>query len=287
MNSNLLGELQAAEEQLTTRYKALRDATTALKKAIKLASQEKADALPMQKALIKLQEAAELVEPSHESFHRAVKLFEAETQQALDALAFDFARDVKESLEQRGEKVKGRPPTLVVGLLVLQLDMKTRQAQWFYGNSALTRHLPLTLKSILKAYEQQHKAIVQRQIDVPAFLKEVYDAWQELLAQRARRPVGGRISLIDSYSKVVMNRQSSRFWKAPSRRTFKEYERVHFVRDIVLAQNAPFVTLNDKRYRIRLCIATKSQANNSSRSIFIPDGALTGQYYADITFEEV
>jgi hypothetical protein len=37
---------------------------------------------------------------------------------------------------------------------------------------------------------------------------------------------------------------------------------------------------------MRLGVATKSQAENPSRSIWLPSGPLDGEYYADVTFEE-
>jgi hypothetical protein len=35
----------------------------------------------------------------------------------------------------------------------------------------------------------------------------------------------------------------------------------------------------------RLGVATKSQAEQASRSIWLPDTAIDGQYYSDITFD--
>ena len=92
----------------------------------------------------------------------------------------------------------------------------------------------------------------------------------------------GAINLIEVYSKLVLNRQTTRFWNAPSRSTFKDYERALFVRDLVLAQNAPAL----ENTSLRLGVATKSQAESASRSLWLPSSALDGEYYADITFLE-
>jgi hypothetical protein len=90
------------------------------------------------------------------------------------------------------------------------------------------------------------------------------------------------------YSKMVMNRQTPRFWKAPSRKTFKDYERPFFVRDLVLAQTAPIATDDEGRsWRLRLGGATKNQASNAQRSIWLPQGPLDGEHYADVIFEEI
>ncbi|MDQ4074697.1 MAG: hypothetical protein M3220_00470 [Chloroflexota bacterium] len=285
MNEQLLEELQDAQQELEPRFKALRSATGALKQAIKLASEEKADALPMQKALVKLQQAADVVDDP--TLQAATASFEAATQGALDALAFEFARDLKETFEERGRTVTGRPPTLVVDPLVLQIDIATRKAQWFYGKEALTRRLPLSLGAILKAFDKQYRTVAERQIDVDDFLGELYGAWTEIIDSRSRRPPGNRLNIVDVYSKVVLNRQSGRFWNAPSRSTFKDYDRALFVRDLVLAQSSPTVSVDGQRHRLRLGVATKSQAENPSRSVWIPEGPLDGQYYSDITFEEV
>ncbi|MDQ3396419.1 MAG: hypothetical protein M3511_01390 [Deinococcota bacterium] len=280
MNPELLERLQTTQQTLEPRFKALRGASAALKQAIKLASDEKADALPMQKALVKLQQATDLV--GDEAMRAATENFRAETERALDALAFEFARDLKETFEGRGETVTGRPPTLVVGWLLLNIDIAARKAQWFYGKEALTRPLTLSIATIMQAYEQQKRAVEERSIDTDAFLGELYRAWRELLEERSRR----RINLVETYSRLVMNRQSARFWNAPSRGTFKDYERPLFVRDLAQAQASPVVTVDGQRYRLRLGTATKSQADSASRSIWLPSGPVDGEYYADITFEE-
>lgn len=288
MNTELVEQMKRAQQELDPQFKALRDATGALRQATTLAGQEQMDALAMQKALTKLQQAAKAVD--NEALQTATTAFGAATGAALDALAFEFARDLKTTFEQRSQSVEGRPPTLVVGDLVLQIDIGARKAQWFYGKEALTRALPLSISALVGAYEAQRKAIVQRTLDLPAFLSELHKAWQDLIDERdqqksGRRGANNRTNLVETYSKLVLNRQSPRFWNAPSRSTFKDYERPLFVRDLVLAQADPTVTVNDQRYRLRLGVATKSQADSASRSIWLPNGPLDGEYYADVAFE--
>jgi hypothetical protein len=236
----------------------------------------------MQKALTKLQQANSLLED--EDLQAATATFAAETQTALDALAFQFARDLKETFEQRGQEVGGRPPTLVVDPLVLQIDIANRKALWFYGKEELTRPIPLSIPTIVQAYDKQRKALVERKIDVPEFVAELHKAWTELLAERTTRASGGRVGLVELYSRVVMNRQSARFWNAPSRSTFKDYERVFFVSDLMQAHSAPTIEVDGKTHHLRLGVATKSQADSASRSIWLPQSALDGEYYASLTF---
>jgi len=287
MNEELLQQLQTTQKKLEPQFKALRNANSAVKQALQLASQEKADALPMQKALAKLEQSLAEVEDQDlqsEQLRAATTSFAAETGHALDALAYEFARDLKETFEARGERVEGRPPTLVVDPLVLQIDINARKAQWFYGKEALTRPLPLSLNAIVSAYDQQRKQIVARTIDTGSFLREVYNAWNGLFQEKSRR----RVNIVETYSKLVLNRQSARFWNAPSRSTFKDYERPFFVRDLVLARDAdPTVEIDGQRLRLRLAVATKSQAESATRSIWIPTSALDGEYYSEVTFEEV
>ena len=284
MNPELLTQLQTAQSTLEPQYHVLHTATSVLKRAIALASDETLDAIAMHKLLARLEEAAApLDEPS---VRTAVAAFAAQTQHGLDALAFEFAHDLKEVFEHRGQTVQGRPPTLVVDSLTLQIDMAARKAQWFYGKEALTKPIPLSLNAIVKAYDQQNKSIVQRSIDVPAFVAELHQAWQELLAKRQKPPAGKRINLVETYSQVTLNRQSSRFWNSPARSNFKDYERAHFVRDLVLAHAAPTVTVNGATQHLRLGVATKSQADSPARSIWVPQTALDGEYYSDLTFHE-
>lgn len=278
-------QLQVAQQELEPRFKSLRLTMNALKAALRLAGEEKADALPMQKALARLETAAAGVE--NPTLDAAIRAFSAATQNALDDLAFDFARDLRDELVARGETVAGRPPTLAVGILTLNIDVNARKGQWFYGKEALSRPIPLSLKGILKAYERQVKRIVERTIDAEAFLQELYQAWQDSIVKRDRRPAGGRINLVETHSQLTLNRQSARFWNAPSRSTFKEYERPLFVRDLVILREKGVTALevDGERRRFRLGVATKSQAEQASRSFWVPDGALDGEYYSDITFD--
>ena len=167
--------------------------------------------------------------------------------------------------------------------------------QWLYGKEALTRPIPLSLSAIIKAFEGQKRAILERELDTEAFLRELHNTWKELLGGRNRRPQGGRINIIEVYSKLVLNRQSGRFWNAPSRSTFRDYPRPLFVRDLVLAQASPTITtngttnstVNSARQRLLLGVATKSQAESTSRSLWLPQGPFDGSYYSDLTFEPV
>lgn len=187
-----------------------------------------------------------------------VDAFGQETQKALEALAFDFARDLKEMFEARGETVEGRPPRLVINELVLEIDTSTRKAHWIYGKEPLTKPIALSFNPILKTYDAQKKAILDRESNTDEFLNELYVAWQQLLEERAQRPQGGRISIPAIYSKVVLNRQNARFWNAPARATFRDYERAHFVRVLVLASKNPTINVDGAEKRLFLGGATKA-----------------------------
>ena len=283
MNTPLFNLLQTARQEMEPQFKTFRDVMAALNHAARLAEEERADALAMHKVLTRLKPTAVLV--NSPVLSAATDALSEATQAALDDLAFHFAHDLKEAFEQRGQTVEGRPPTLVVEALVLQIDITARKAQWFYGKEALIRPIPLSINAIVSAYDAQRKAILERKIDMNAFLGELHKAWQDLLAKRSQRPPGSRINLVEIYSQVVHNRQSPRFWNAPSRSTFKDYERAHFVRDLVLAHAAPTWQSNGQTLRLRLGGATKNQAESASRSIWLPQSALDGDYYASLWFE--
>ena len=255
----------------------------ALRTAVPLAAAEQADALPMQKALLKLEKAALDVES--EELDTAVALFASATQNALDNLAYEFAKDLREAFAERGETMEGRPPTLSVGWLTFKIDMAARKGQWFFGKEALTRPIPLSLTGILKAYDRQVKRVVERQIDVDKLLTELYQAWQDCREKRKSRP--SRINIVETYSQVTLNRQTNRFWNAPSRSTFKDYERALFVRDLtrLRASGVNRLVVDGEERQLSLGVATKSQTEQASRSIWLPETAVDGQYYSDITFE--
>lgn len=283
MSEQLVIQLEIAQADLDPQFKALRGATGALKRAVKLADEENLDALAMSKHLPKLQDAAAQVDS--QPLQAATDAFAAETQELLDGLAFDFAKDLRDVFEARGLTVEGRPPTLSVGLLVLQIDMAARKAQWFYGKEPLTRPIPLSINNLLKAYDAQHKAIEQRELKPAEFVGELHQAWEELLKKRTQRPPGGRINLVELLAQVTMNRQVTRFWNAPSRSTFKDYDRAHFVRDLVLAMDVLPVAVDGTERVFHLSTATKTQAESAARSVWIPTSALDGDYCASITFD--
>ena len=286
MNEELTRQIQAAQEEIEPEFKTLQTALSALKTAARLAADEKQEALAMHKALAKLEQITP--EVGRESMTAAVTAFGDTTQKALDALAFEFARDLKEVFEEQGKIVSGRPPTLVVAPFVLQIDVAARKAQWFYGKEPLTRLIPLSIKGIIKAYDQQYKAIASREIDTAAFLVELRKAWQKVMDKRARPSATGRINIVVAFSELTMGRQSPRFWNAPSRSTFKDYPRELFVRDLVLLQDSgqSTLTVDGKEYQLRLGVATKSNADSATRSIWVPNGPLDGEYYSDLIFEE-
>lgn len=276
-----LTQLEAAQTELTPQFAALRLTMGALKPAIRLSKEDKADALPMQKALLKLETAVSAMQSETVidtgNLETAVSAFATVTNAALNDLAFDFAKDLRDEFAQRGETLNGRPPNLSVGILTLKIDIAARKAQWLYGKEALTKPIPLSLTGILKAYDQQAKRIASRELDAN-FSTELRQAWQNCMDKRKQRPPGGRINFVEVYSELIINKQIARFWNQPSRSTFKDYERELFVRDLVLAHeqgNLPF----------RLGVATKGQADKSNRSIWIPKTAVDGDYYSDITFD--
>ncbi len=285
MQNELLTQLQVTYQELQPQLKALRNATNTIQRAIKLMNREKPEALAMQHTLGKLKQASQQV--GGPRLDTVTRTFEEATIMAMKNLELEFASDLKDTFKLQGETVKGRPPILSVGLLLLHIDRTSHKARWFYGKDPLTRPLPLSQHAILKAYHTQRQAITNRKINHASFLLELYQAWQQLIEQRVRRPAGGRINVIEVYSKVVMNRQPRRFWYGPSRQRFTEYFRAHFVRDIVLTIVLPTLTVAGNTYRLRLGIATKSQASQPSRAIWLPEPPFGGQYYSDLTFEEL
>ena len=287
MDRDLVERVREAQRALEPQFKELRQAVAALKTAARLAEAEKPDALPMNKALLKLEQAATRLPDG--PLQAATDAFRRQTERALDALAFDFAKDLRDTFAGRGVEVNGRPPALLVGDLVLRIDVAARKAQWFYGQEPLTGRLQLSAAAIVDAYERQRKLIVQGESDPADFLRELFATWNGELKSRSRKPAGNRLNLVDTYAKMTMARQSARFWNAPSRRTFKDYPRPQFVRDLVRAQAEPTFSVDGRRHRLRLGVATKSQADSSSRSVWLPSaaGGLDGAYYSDVTFEEV
>lgn len=279
--------LQSALSELDPQFKALKNITNALKITTRLAADEKADALAMQKALAKLEATAAGI--STPTLDAAIAAFADATQTALNNLSYDFAHDLREAFITRGETVAGRPPTLAVGPFIFKIEIAARKGQWFYGKEPLTRLIPLSLKGIVQHYDRQVKRLYNREFNAAAFLAELQKAWQDCIDKRLRRPAGMRINIMELYAQLVINRQTGRFWNAPARSTFKDYERELFVRDLVLLQQSGVssLTINEQEQEIRLGVATKNHVEQSNRSIWLPTTALDGAYYSDIVFTNV
>ncbi|MEZ4630660.1 MAG: hypothetical protein R2880_08130 [Deinococcales bacterium] len=282
--SELIEALSLVQQRFEPEFKGLKSLTAALAQAKKLASQDKLDASAMQKALVKFEQGAQPFED--EGLKEALNLFKAKTEELLEALAFDFAKDLKDSFQAKGIEIEGRPPSLVVGELLLEINMASRKALWFYGKEPLSRPLALSLSSISQAYEAARKLVLERKLTPPTFSQELFQVYNQELAKRSRRPTGGRLPILEIYSQMVLARQSSRFWNTPSRATFVDYPRVLFVRDLVLSQGHRQVSHEGSHQLWHLHGATKSQAESASRSLWLPSSALEGAYYADISFEE-
>ncbi len=276
-----LVQLETVQKELDPKFKALRATMSALKTAVRLSKDEKPDALPMQKALLKLETAVADMQTETEmntaNLETAVSKFAAVTNTALNDLAFDFAKDLRDEFSKQGVTMDGRPPVLNVGMLTFKMDIAARKGQWLYGREALTSPIPLSRYRIFQTYKKEVKRIVNRKLDAD-FLSDLRKAWQTRIDERKQRPSGGRINLIEVYSQFTLDMQKANFWNQPSRRTFKDYPREFFVRDLALIQEqgaAPF----------RLGVATKSMAEKANRSMWVPKTAVDGDYYSDITFD--
>ena len=57
------------------------------------------------------------------------------------------------------------------------------------------------------------------------------------------------------------------------------------MRDLVLAHDAPGLNVDGQTLRLRLGVATKNQAESAARSIWVPQSALDGDFYASLWFE--
>ena len=284
MTTELMEKIQTAQAEFEPQLKKLAAVVAALKAAGKLAAEEKPEALTMHKVLGKLQEVARPL--ANPNLSQAVTAFATATEKALESLAFEFASDLRTTFEKRGESVTGRPPTLVVGMFVLQMDMPGRKAQWFYGKEAISPPIPLSVSGLVSSYDQQRKLITGRSLNPAGFLAELYKAGNDLMTERTRR----RLNIIEVYAKVVLNRQNNRFWQAPSKTTMTDYPRPLFVRDMVLLRESGqtvYPAGDNDQYQLRLAIATKNQADNPLRSLWLPNGPLDGDYYAEIFFEKV
>jgi len=200
------------------------------------------------------------------------------------ALGDEFGAKLRDALAGQAIKIGGRAPKFEIGRFELEANFAKRFITLRYGKDVVAPHTSITVEAVLKAYQNAAKAVGGRTQDGTAWIAQFYEAYQ-----RARRKLdidGTRINIVDCYVEMTISRQGRAFYIEPSKHTFSDYSRAQFIYDFYEFANNQ--RLAHSRQVVRAHSATKSQADNPAKSMWIVEGdtPYDGRYIADVEFEK-
>jgi len=199
---------------------------------------------------------------------------------AQEQLSYEFGASLRDRLAALDLNLGGRPPQFQVGRFEIAVSFLSRTAAIHYGKIQVASGIRLSLDVLIKAYQDIARSIEGRDEDGQRWIDQLYMAWQN--ARRKSEKSGARVNIIDCYYELVLLRQNRSFNSSPSKRSFTDYTRAQFIYDLDrFAQQ-----FSHQRQRVALHTATKTQAENASRSLWVITGAgpHDGQYVADLEF---
>ncbi|MCZ7540433.1 MAG: hypothetical protein M5U29_11070 [Anaerolineae bacterium] len=215
-----------------------------------------------------------------ESLEAVLPALSEALDEAQAQLSYEFGASLRDRLAALGLSLGGRPPQFQVGRFEILVSFLSRTAAIHYGKIQVAAGIRLSLDLLIKAYQDAAGNVEGRDEDGQRWIDQLYTAWQ--IARRKSEKSAARVSIIDCYYELVLLRQSRSFNSSPSKRGFTDYSRAQFVHDLDrFAQQ-----FSHQGQRVTLHTATKTQAENANRSLWVITGAgpHDGQYVADLEF---
>ena len=266
-------DLRRESKALANQIKSLRDAIAALQ-------DELVD-------LIKLDRAFQSFQTSplqDDNIQTLMPDLQHEIEQAQARLGNEFGVALRDALAELHIIIGGRPPRFEAGRYEINANFVNRTASISYGKTELVPRVRLSLDALIKAYQSEVKTVEGRNEDGNRWIEQFYTAWENAQLKQAKN--SSRINIVDCYYELVLLRQKRNFNSAPSKRTFVDYSRAQFIYDFY--EFAHRQHLNYKGLYVAAHTATKSQADSTSRSMWIVEGHAPhdGRYVSDIVFEK-
>ncbi len=200
----------------------------------------------------------------------------------LAELEFSFARDLRDAFKEKGLKLEGPPAELIADLFVIKPDLRQKQVQMTFSRQPVTKKaIKLDVDRVLTAYERARHEICERNVDRVALLAELFEAYQRTL-RLAEKQMGSRIGIVDVYRELVVVRQPLGFRRTPSKVSFVDYPKSHFVFDMLELRRGR--NLVHESHRLNLGVATIDVGSDSTRAIFLATSATEGQFIKDLYF---
>jgi hypothetical protein len=265
----LMPELRREGKQLAAIIAALKDSLAALRS-------DPVDVVRLSKALAALEPLP------HEPIRDLLPAAREELSVAERQLSDAFGVRLRDALAAQGIALGARPPNFLIGRFELVANFAGRSLALFYGKDVVVPRLPITIDAAVKEYQKASKSINGRALDAHAWLAAFYDAYTNV--QRKRAATTARANIVDCYIEMVLLRQGRAFLSEPSKRTLNEYSRPQFIYDFyeVTAKQR----LSHQGMVVKASVATKSQTDNPTRSMWIVEGdsPYDGRYMGDVEF---
>jgi hypothetical protein len=240
------------------------------------------------KNAVALHEAAALLEqppaelPVENGFGKFVKELREVADANLSELEFTFARDLRAAFVAEGVKLEGPPTELIAELFVIKPDLRKKQVLITFSRQPVTKGaIKLDVERVLSAWQRARKEICERKVDYDELLKELFETYERLLKLNAGK-MGWRAGIVECYRELVMVRQPLGFRRTPSKSSFVDYPKSHFIYDMLQLRRSH--SLVHEGHRLNLGTATIDVGSDSTRAMFLATGANEGAFIKDLYF---
>jgi len=279
--SELSNALADARRQLAAEVKMRRDVIKPIEQALRALKNPHDNAVALYEASVALDRPPEgLAWPKE--YDTTVKSLRALADAQLSELEFTFARDLRAAFKEKGITLAGSPTKLIADLFVIEPDLRKKQVHITFSRQPVTaKKIKLDVAQVLAAYERTRREICERKVDLNGLIAELFEAYQRLLKLSGKN-IGARVGIVECYRELVLVRQPLSFRRAPSRQSFVDYPKTHFVYDMLELRRKNRLT--HEGHRLNLGTATIEVTGDSTRAIFLATGATEGQFIKDIYF---
>ncbi len=260
----LIGDLRQQNKMLTQLITALKETSTALQS-------DPVDVIKLDRGFAVLQNSE--LEPE------LLTELEQELQRAQEQLGNVFGAALHERLAELGIEMGGRAPRFEAGRFEILASFISRKVSLNYGKMEVARNIPISIDAVTRAYQTAVKHIMGRNEDGEVWMKQFKAAYEN--ARRLAEKPSPRVNIVDCYFQLVLLRQNRAFGLEPSKHTISDYTRSQFMYDFVRFRN-----FSTEGQQIHIHVATKSQTDAPSKSMWVVDGDSphSGYYVSDIEF---
>lgn len=279
--SRLAVSLNGARVQLNDEVKRRKDLIKPMERALSALKDPHKNAVALHEA------ASALASPPKElslpgDYDSVIDRLRSLADEKLSELEFTFARDLRAAFELQGIKLKGPPSELIADLFVIKIDILKKQVHMTFSRQPVSsKAVKLNVDQVLSAYQRARREICERNVDLDALLKEFFEAYRRILKMNDKSP-GSRVSIVDCYRELVLIRQPLSFRRSPSKLSFVDYPKTHFIYDMLQLRLKKRLVCEG--CKLNFGTATIDVGSDSARAMFFATDALNGNFVKDVYF---